>query len=281
MKKLILLMVFVVLCFSQDLKEIKKTGELRHLGVPYAYFVTGLGDGLDVEVMQGFAKYIGVKYVYVKTNWDDMFKDLTGKDHKTGQKSTIRGDVIANGLTKLPWREKLVNYSTSTFPSGVWLIARAGSKIKPIKEGKNIQEDIVKTKKLLANQSLLTRSGTCLDASLYNLKQHKPNIIDFPKNKEIINMIPTLIDNKNLDFTLMDVEDALIALKKWQTQIKVIGPITPTQDMGAAFRKDSPQLLEAFNRYFKLIKENGTYKKLLLKYYPSVLVYYPDYFGIK
>ena len=134
MKKLVLLIVFIALCFSQDLKEIKKAGELRHLGVPYAYFVTGLGDGLDVEVMQGFAKYIGVKYVYVKTNWDDMFKDLTGKDNKTGQNSHIKGDIIANGLTKLPWREKLVNYSTPTFPSGVWLIARANSNIKPIQD---------------------------------------------------------------------------------------------------------------------------------------------------
>ena len=37
------------------LNEIKARGELRHLGIRYANFVTGDGDGFDVELMQGFA----------------------------------------------------------------------------------------------------------------------------------------------------------------------------------------------------------------------------------
>lgn len=63
-----------------------------------------------------------------------------------------------------------------------------------------------------------------------------------------------------------------------QYEIKVIGPITNEQKMGVAFSKNSPLLLEEFNKYFKQIKENGTYNKLVEKYYPDVFNYYGNFF---
>lgn len=36
---------------AADLDEIKARGELRHLGIRYANFVTGSGDGFDVELV--------------------------------------------------------------------------------------------------------------------------------------------------------------------------------------------------------------------------------------
>lgn len=52
-----------------DLQDAKKSVVLRHLGIPYANFVTGDGDGMDVELIQKFAKPLGVNYQYVKTDW--------------------------------------------------------------------------------------------------------------------------------------------------------------------------------------------------------------------
>ena len=40
---------------AADLQEVKQRGVLRHLGIPYANFVTGSGDGLDVELVKLFA----------------------------------------------------------------------------------------------------------------------------------------------------------------------------------------------------------------------------------
>ncbi|MDW3060326.1 transporter substrate-binding domain-containing protein, partial [Vibrio sp. 1978] len=45
-----------------------------------------------------------------------------------------------------------------------------------------------------------------------------------------------------------------------------------------AFRKNSPELREAFDRYLDSIKKNGTYEKLVKKYYPSIYYFYNDYF---
>ena len=63
---LFLVLFTIVFLFSQsvlgsDLAEIKKRGVLRHLGVPYANFVTGSGDGLDVEMMKLFRAVFGCR----------------------------------------------------------------------------------------------------------------------------------------------------------------------------------------------------------------------------
>ena len=117
---------------AADLPEIQQRGVLRHLGVPYANFVTGSGDGLDVELIRLFAQHLGVEYQYVKTTWSSVIEDLTGKKARvTSDKVQIlgecpvRGDLIANGMTILKWRKKLVDFSLPTFPTQVWLISIA------------------------------------------------------------------------------------------------------------------------------------------------------------
>ena len=84
--------------FCADLSEIKERGVLRHLGVPYAHFVTGSGDGMDVEMVKLFAKHLGVRYEYVKTSWKDVIGDLSGKKVKSrGKDVEILGHVPVKG----------------------------------------------------------------------------------------------------------------------------------------------------------------------------------------
>lgn len=67
--------------FAVDLADIRQRGALRHLGIPYANFVTTTGDrmdGLDVELIRLFAKHLGVRYELVETSWSEAFVDLTG-----------------------------------------------------------------------------------------------------------------------------------------------------------------------------------------------------------
>lgn len=278
------IIIFSNLLFANDLNDIKKSGELRHLGIPYAKFVTGLGDGLDVELVKGFAKYLGVEYKYVPSSWNEIYGDLSGQhiSYNNGKinyldKTIIKGDVIGNGLTILPWREEIINFSTATFPSNVWIVSKADSLIKPINPTSSIIDDISAVKLLLKDKKVLTRNNTCLDAKLYDLDKTGGKILYHSEQKKIIEMVPSVIENE-VDFTLLDVPDALIALEKWSGEIKVIGPISEEQYMGIGFRKDSTELLKEFNKYFAIIKKDGTYNKLVEKYYPSIFDYYLEFF---
>ena len=270
---------------ATDLKDIQAKGELRHLGVRYANFVTGSGDGFEVELVQGFAKEIGVKYTLVYSDFYNIIRDLLGKDvvRKGSETSLvgdfpIKGDIIATGFTVLPWREAVLNYSKPTFPSQVLLIARADATQSPIPGTKSLQDDIVQTKKLIGKNSLLVMERTCLDPSNYGLKGVGLDLRSYTKNTNLNEMVPALI-NKEADLTLLDVPDAILDLKKWAGKIKVLGPISEHQDLAAAFAKDAPELRQAFNDYLAKIKASGQYDKLVDKYYPGIRRYFPEFFA--
>ena len=276
---------FTSQAWGSDIATVKKNGVLRHLGVPYANFITGSGDGLDVELMQLFARHLNVRYEYVKTDWPTIIQDLTGKIVKPsgnmvqviGQ-APIKGDVIANGFTILPWREKVVLFSVPTFPTQVWLMTRSDSPITPIRPTGTLEQDIVQTKNLLKGRRLLGKSGTCLEPSLYALESIVSEQILFPGN---LNELAPAVMNGDAETALLDVPDALVALGKWGGQIKIIGPISDVQEMAPAFTLDGNDLRDAFNAFYKQLIKDGTYQSLVKKYYPAVFSYFPEFFPVK
>jgi glutamine transport system substrate-binding protein len=268
-----------------DLVEIQSRGELRHLGIRYANFVTGAGDGFDVELTQGFARHIGVDYKLVYSDFYSVIRDLLGKDVvreggrvRLAGDFPVKGDMIATGFTVLPWREQVLLYSTPTFPSQVLLVAPAESEAQPISESDDLDRDITKTKALIGEKRLLVMERTCLDPANYGLKDRGINLRSYSKSTNINEMAPTLLAGE-ADFTLLDVPDVILDLQKWAGRIKVIGPISQEQDLAAAFPKNSPQLRAAFNDYLEKIRANGTYDRLLEKYYPGIQRWFPEFFA--
>ncbi|MBF0213256.1 MAG: transporter substrate-binding domain-containing protein [Magnetococcales bacterium] len=267
-----------------DLAEVLKNGELRHLGIRYANFVTGSGDGLDVEVVKGFAQKLGVRYQLVYTDFDNVLKDLLGKqvvrsgsEVKLEGEFPVKGEMISTGFTILPWRQKVVDFSAPMFPTQVWLIARSDSMLNPIQGSPDLSRDIHETKGLIGGNSLLVMEKTCLDPGLYGLKDKGLDLRKYTKNTNLNEMVPALL-NKDAELSLLDVADALLDLQKWTGKIKVIGPVSEIQDMAAAFPKDSPELRKAFDNYLKEIWDNGQYMILVNKYYPGIVSYFPEFF---
>ena len=269
---------------AQDLAEVRQSGVLRHLGVPYARFVTGSGDGLDVEIVELFARHIGVRYEYVPTIWPNVIQDLIGFNiefsptTRTTTARPIRGDIIGNGLTILPIRENLIDYSEPTFPSAVWLLARADSKVQPIVPSGNLARDIAATKEKLALGSTFVQDNSCLDPRLYNLENKGLRLLRVIGAENMNDLVPAMVKGGS-EMTLLDVPDVIVAMEKWAGQIKVIGPISDEQLMGAGFRKTSPQLRQAFDEFFTGLQKDGTYMRLVHKYYRAAPRYLPDYFS--
>jgi len=269
---------------AQDLADIKARGTLRHLGVPYANFVTGAGDGFDVEIAQLFARHLGVRYEYVETDWDNVIPDLIGHEvafsptPQTSGSRPIRGDIVATGLTVLPARAKLIDYSQPTFPSAVWLIARAQFEVAPIKPSGDVGQDIAATKAKLAAGSTFVRHNVCIDPRLYGLEGKGYRLIEFAYSPNVADIVPFLLQGKS-DMTLLDFPDILLTLDKWPGKIKIIGPISEEQKMASGFRKSSPALRDAFNEFLAQIKQDGTYMKLVRKYYPTAPRFMPVFFA--
>ncbi len=263
------------------LAEVRERGVLRHLGIPYANFVTGAGDGMDVDLMRAFAEHLGVSYQFVQTDWGQAIGDLIGRKVKSkgdevevlGQ-VPIKGDVIANGMTVIPWRAKIVAFADPTFPTQVWLVSRADLPVSPIEPTSVLEKDIAATKALMPARTLLGKINTCLDPDLYDIKSTGAKISLFSGT---LNELAPAVINGESELTLLDVPDALVALQKWPGEIKVIGPVSEPQDMAPAFRPSDKELRDAFNSFLKQLKANGEFRRIALAYYPFVVDYFPDY----
>jgi ABC-type amino acid transport substrate-binding protein len=266
-----------------DLEDVRRAGVLRHLGVPYANFVTGSGDGLDVEVARQFAARLGVKYEFVPSTWETLVSDLIGRRIRTrGQDvellepAPVRGDIGANGITVLAWRRKVLSFSEPTFPTQVWLVARADASIQPIRPAGDLAVDMLATRRLLRDRSVFCKVRTCLDPALYDLEKHGARVLLFAGQ---LNELAPAVIKGDADTTILDVPDTLVALEKWPGQIKVIGPISERQVMAAAFPPSSPALRAAFNEFLAGIKKDGTYERLVRRYYPFVFDYFGGFFA--
>lgn len=282
-KSLALLAISIVIlyagsCFGRTLDQIREEGVLRHLGVPYANFVTGQGDGLSVELVKRFAEYLGVRYEFVKSSWPDILSDLTGEkptlDSEDSSRAEKRGDLIANGLTILPWRQQIIDFSYPTFPTQVWLVTTADFPLKPISP-ENEEVDIKQTRELLKNIRLLGKKNTCLDPMLYPFAQD-----DFTKvyfDGVLNDLFPAIIKGR-ADCTLLDVPDALVAMGRWPGQVKILGPLSEQQHMGVGFRKEDTELRQAFNEFYAELHRKQIYRQMVNKYYPEVLNCFPDFF---
>jgi ABC-type amino acid transport substrate-binding protein len=276
-------LVFFMACPASagGLADVRERGVLRHLGIPYANFVTGAGDGMDVDLMRAFAEYLGVRYEYVQTDWGQAIGDLIGRNVKSRGSDVevlgptpIKGDVIANGMTVIPWRAKAVAFADPTFPTQVWLVSRADLPVSPIEPTSVLEADIAATKALMPSRTLLGKVNTCLDPDLYDIESTGAKVSLFSGT---LNELAPAVINGESELTLLDVPDALVALQKWPGEIKVIGPVSERQDMAPAFRPQDMDLREAFNGFLKNLKARGEFSRLALAYYPFVVDYFPDY----
>ncbi|MDD9302017.1 MAG: transporter substrate-binding domain-containing protein [Desulfobacter sp.] len=261
---------------ADDFDDIMARGVIRHLGVPYANFVTGSGDGLDADLVRLFAASLGLAYEYVPTTWEKAIGDLTGYDMVSGARVKVWGDILANGVTILDWRKKRLIFSYPTFPSQVWLIARADSPVKPIVPGKTTAEDIRRVMALVKGRQVMGMAMTCLEPKLYGLERSGAQLRYF---KGSLNELAPAVINNEVGLSLLDVPDALVALEKWSGLIKIIGPVSQNQNMAVAARKTAPKLIEAFNRFFMDLWHQGKYRSMVETYYPVFPAYYPRFFA--
>ncbi len=266
-----------------DLDAVRRRGVLRHLGIPYAQFVTGSGDGFDVELVRRFARHLGVEYQFVETDWAQALGDLTGRqvsprqpDPATARRVPVRGDVVATGMTVLPWRERSVAFSTPVFPTQVWVVARADAPVSPIRPTGRLQDDIAAVKALLGRRSVLGVSETCLDPALYRLEETgaRPLL----RRLRLDEVAPAMIQGEG-DLALLDVADAMVAMQRYPGKMKVIGPVSVPQSMAVAFRRDAPHLRQEFEAFLAGIRRDGTYQRLVARYFPEAPVYFREFFA--
>lgn len=211
--------------------------------------------GFEYELASAFANYLVVDLEVITPGWENLF----------GALSSGKGDFIAAGLTRLPQRAPLADFSDSYLEIQQQVIVRVDNRD-------------VQTLVDLNGKTVHVRRDTSYHHRLNQLKAEGYDIRlvlhDSVPTEELIRQVS---DNE-IDITIADSNIALLN-RRYYPDIHMPFAITTDQSLGWAVRKGDAELLAEINRFFRKISQDGTFKRIYNKYYANVDLF--DYFDLK
>ncbi|MBE3469396.1 membrane-bound lytic murein transglycosylase MltF [Enterobacter cloacae complex sp. P15RS] len=227
---------------------IQERGELRvsTLSSPLIYDdINGKTIGLDYELAQLFADYLGVKLkVTVRQNINQLFDDL---DHN-------RADILAAGLVYNTERSKNYQPGPTYYSVSQQVVYRVGS-LRP----RSLAD--------ITEQQLTIAPGHVVIDDLRELKEKKyPNLSWKVDPKQGTNALLEQVKDKKLAYTIAD-SVAISLFQRVHPEIAVALDVTDEQPVTWFTPLDDDQTVSAaMLDFFNSINEDGTLARLEEKY---------------
>jgi polar amino acid transport system substrate-binding protein len=202
--------------------------------------------GFDVDLITAMASYLGLKTNVVTAGFDSIIDSLNAK----------RFDVVISAITVNPERQQKVNF-VNYFNAGESLLVTQGNP-------KNLQTvaDLCGLKVgvqtgTVEQQDLTTADQACV-------KSGKPHIqlTVLQSQDEVVN----LLANNRVDATYQDSPVTDYYIKLHPGQFSVGGSVVNAAVEGIAIRKSDTSMLMAMQVAFDVLKINGTYHQLIVKW---------------
>lgn len=205
---------------------------------------TGQIEGFDIDIAKAVTKKIDAK---AKAE----FVQVTSG---TRIPLLINGniDAIIATMTITPERAQVVDFSKSYFKAGQSLLVVKGSKIKSVAD---------------TNKKGVTVIGVAGANSIANFQKVAPKakILALPDYATAL----TALKAGQGDALTTD-NGILSGMAAEDKSLKLVGGTFTNEPYGIAFSKNDPKLVKASNRALKEIKEDGTYRKIVKKWFGSV-----------
>ncbi len=225
------------------LADIQEKGELvigtEGVYPPFTFHDdSGQLTGFDVDIATEVAKRLGVKPVFLETQWDAMFAGLDAK----------RFDMVANqvGINE----ERLEKYDFSTpynISVGVVVASKDNNDISKYEDIKGLKA----AQTMTSNHRKIAESYGAEIVSVEGFVQS----VD-------------LISSKRVDVTVNDKLSVLDYLtQRPDAPVKIVAQADEVIDIGLLFRKNSETLVEAVNQALQDMIEDGTHLEISEKWF--------------
>jgi polar amino acid transport system substrate-binding protein len=206
---------------------------------PMEFTKDGKRTGFDIELTEAVAAAMGRKIEWIDIDFKGLIPALISN----------RADLAMSAIYITDERKKVVDFSDPYFAGGlVVLTTRAGP---------------IKTLKDLDGKKVSVQVGT---KSVGYLKDNLPKVerVEVEKNQEMFNLVEigradAAVTGKPAAKIFAQAKPALWVLPEQLT----------TEEYGIAVRKDTPELRDAVNAGLKKIKADGTYDKLVQKWFEA------------
>jgi membrane-bound lytic murein transglycosylase F len=231
-----------------DLDKIKKRGKLKILteNNSICYFIyKGSPMGFDYELLNEFAKHLGVEIeVHVAKDLNAMFKQLA------------RGeiDIIAANISVTKDRKDKIGFSKTLLKTHQILVQR-----KYDLSNNDQALEIIDDVNQLSGKKIHIRKNSAQYSRLKNLNKEIDGEIEIIEvagdidNEKLISMVST----GEIDYTI--VNDNLAKVNQvFYNNLDISLPISSTQNIAWAVRKNAPQLKNELNNWLdKKLKSNS------------------------
>ena len=207
---------------------------------PMEFVESNKRTGFDIELVEAMGKAMGRPIEWVDIDFKGLIPGLVSR----------RFDMAVSAIYITDERRKVVDFTDSYYAGGLVVMVKDGNGAiaKPAD---------------LAGKKVSVQVGT---KSVNFLKEKYPQaqLVEVEKNQEMFN----LVDIGRADACVTG-KPAAYQYARTKGGLKVLPEQLTTEEYGMAVRKDLPELTKAANEALAKLKADGTYAKIVAKWFPS------------
>lgn len=239
MKKLVLLFMTFLSLVSFGKVEKLYVGTNAEF-YPFEYLEDGKIVGFDAELIEAIGKKLNKEIVWKNIAFDGLLPALQSK----------KIDVIIAGMTATPERKKFVSFSDPYFVSSQMII---------------VNTDDEKSKDITSYESLPNHSVGVVLGYTGDVAVSKLENIDVQRFNGASEAIMSLM-SKKVQAVVIDSEPAKNYVKN-NKGLKLISTDIAKEEYSIAVSKENKKLAEDINLAYKELVNDGTFEKLITKYF--------------
>jgi len=206
---------------------------------PMEFVKDGKRTGFDIELVEALGAAMGRKIEWIDIDFKGLIPALVSR----------RADLAMSAIYITDERRKVVDFSDPYFAGGLVVLTTKAGSIKSLKD--------------LDGKKVSVQVGT---KSVSWLKDNYPKVerVEVEKNQEMFN----LVEIGRADAAVTGKPAAKVFAQA-KPSLTVLAEQLTTEDYGIAIRKDAPEIRDAVNAALKKIKADGSYDKLVAKWFES------------
>lgn len=238
----------------------KKIIALTDYGPTNFFIYRGKTMGYQYELLQDFAKYLGVSVdLRVQPNLDSAIRLL-----REG-----RVDILAMGLTVTSKQESEILFTEPLFYTRQMLVQRKPDHYQDIKTDEEINKHLIRNTIYLAGKTIHVQRGTIYARQLKELENQIADTIHIVENSLApVQLIAEVAQNR-IRYTVADEMVAQVAARIYPN-IDVNTPLSFRQKIAWGVRTDQISLLDTLNAWLFHFKRTLEARLLYNKYFKNV-----------
>jgi membrane-bound lytic murein transglycosylase F len=247
----------------RDLEAIKKDGKLKALTVysGTSYFLyRGQPMGYEYELLKRFAKHLDLELEMV------VVKDL---DELITKLNEGEGDILAHGLAITANRKTSVAFTNYLYLTKQVLVQKKPDQWRTM-HWHSLENALIQDAIELLQDTVSIRKGSSYSERIVNLSEElggRITIKPLPGEMATDEIIREVAKG-NIKYTVADNNIAKI-MASYYPILDIDVPVSFSQRIGWATRKNSPQLLQATNLWLEDIKKQVDYNVIYNKYFKN------------